>query len=155
MVSSQNVIDIYTDGACRGNPGPGGYAAVFCDETGQIVNEFTGHEAQTTNNRMELKGAILALENAPVGQSIRLHTDSTYVRDGITLWIHTWRRNQWMTSQKKPVKNQDLWQILDALCQNHTVEWFWVKAHQGHKMNEHADLLARQAILTCLMSVPS
>lgn len=141
-------VEIYTDGACRGNPGPGGYAALV-RYSGDHVDEVTGSEPLTTNNRMELMGAIAALESlektADSGRLVRLYTDSLYVKDGITRWIQGWRRNGWMNAAREPVKNRDLWQRLDLLAQARTIEWCWVKGHSGHPDNDRADFLARQA----------
>ena len=139
------VVDIYTDGACSGNPGPGGWGAVMKYAT--KIREMSGCEPETTNNRMELMAAIQALEALNRSVKARLHTDSRYLRDGITQWVPKWRQNGWRTSDKKPVKNQDLWQRLDLACQQHDIEWFWVKAHNGHEMNERADFLAKNAII--------
>lgn len=150
----QTTLEIYTDGACSGNPGPGGYAALLC-HSADFIQELTGYEAATTNNRMELMGAITALEHAPPERPLRIYTDSTYVKDGITLWIHKWRLNQWRNAQKEPVKNQDLWKRLDALTHQRSIEWCWVRGHQGHPLNERADALARQAVLSCMMGSAS
>ncbi|MAB14471.1 ribonuclease HI [Parvibaculum sp.] len=137
-------IDIYTDGACSGNPGPGGWGAlmIWRDEE----KELCGGETATTNNRMELMGAIQALEALKRPSKVALHTDSTYVRDGITKWIHNWKRNGWKTAAKKPVKNAELWQRLEAALERHEVEFHWVKGHSGHPENERADELARQGM---------
>ncbi|NIJ41753.1 ribonuclease HI [Parvibaculum indicum] len=137
-------IDIYTDGACSGNPGPGGWGAlmIWRDEE----KELCGGETATTNNRMELMGAIQALEALKRPSRVALHTDSTYVRDGITKWIHNWKRNGWKTAAKKPVKNAELWQRLEAALERHEVEFHWVKGHSGHPENERADELARQGM---------
>ncbi len=137
-------IDIYTDGACSGNPGPGGWGAlmIWRDEE----KELCGGETATTNNRMELMGAIQALEALKRPSKVALHTDSTYVRDGITKWIHNWKRNGWKTAAKKPVKNAELWQRLEAALERHDVEFHWVKGHSGHPENERADELARQGM---------
>jgi len=135
------VVDIYTDGACRGNPGPGGWGAVL--RYGEYEREICGGEATaTTNNRMELTAPIQALESLTRPSVVRLHTDSTYVRDGITKWVPRWRRNGWQTVDKQPVKNVDLWQRLDAAVSRHEVQWHWVKGHAGHPENERADRLA-------------
>ncbi len=134
-------VTIYTDGACSGNPGPGGWGAILV--WGEHRKELNGGEAVTTNNRMELLGAISALEALKRRTPVALHTDSTYVRDGITKWIHGWKRNGWKTAAKKEVKNADLWQRLDELRRDHDVEWHWVKGHAGHPENERADELAR------------
>jgi ribonuclease HI len=141
-------VEIYTDGACRGNPGPGGYAALV-RYSSDHVHEVTGSEPLTTNNRMELMGAIAALESlesvVESGRPVRLYTDSLYVKDGITRWIQGWRRNGWMNAAREPVKNRDLWQRLDVLAQARIIEWCWVKGHSGHPDNDRADFLARQA----------
>ena len=134
-------IDIWTDGACSGNPGPGGWGALLV--SGGKRKELHGGEAETTNNRMELSAAIEALTALKKPSLVRLHTDSTYVKDGLTKWIHGWKRNGWKTAAKKPVKNKDLWQALDEACQRHEIEWIWVKGHAGDEGNEKADALAR------------
>ncbi|CDO60441.1 Ribonuclease HI [Candidatus Phaeomarinobacter ectocarpi] len=134
-------VDVYTDGACSGNPGPGGWGAILT--SGENEREISGGEADTTNNRMELMAAIMALETMKRPVEVHLHTDSTYVRDGITKWIHGWKKNGWRTAAKKPVKNADLWQRLEEAASRHTVEWHWVKGHAGHPQNERADELAR------------
>lgn len=140
-----DVVDIYTDGACSGNPGPGGWGVVMRWKGHE--KELSGFEPETTNNRMELMAAISGLETLKRGVGrVRVHTDSTYVKDGITKWIHGWKRNGWKTSDKKPVKNQDLWQRLDAALTSHDVEWHWVKGHAGHPENERCDEIARLAI---------
>jgi ribonuclease HI len=137
-------VVIFTDGACSGNPGPGGWGAILT--SGQHRKELKGGEDHTTNNRMELMGAISALEALKGPSNVELHTDSQYVQQGISKWIHGWKRNGWRTADKKPVKNTDLWQRLDAAMQRHDVKWHWVKGHAGHDMNERADELAREAI---------
>ena len=137
-------VTIYTDGACSGNPGPGGWGALL--EYGGASKEICGGETQTTNNRMELMAAIAALETLKKPCNVTLYTDSTYVRNGITSWIHNWRRNNWRTASRKPVKNADLWQRLDEAHQRHEMNWQWVKGHAGHPGNERADELARQGI---------
>ena len=141
---SEPHLIIHTDGACSGNPGPGGWAAIL--SFGTQVKELKGGEHHTTNNRMELNAAIAALEALKRPCLVDLHTDSQYLRDGITKWIKTWKRNGWRTSEKKPVKNADLWQKLDALCSRHQVRWHWLRGHVGHPLNERADALAREAI---------
>ena len=141
---AETVIDVYTDGACSGNPGPGGWGAILRWRGHE--KELSGGEAQTTNNRMEMMAAIAAIESVKRAATIRLHTDSTYLRDGITKWIHAWKRQGWKTADKKPVKNVDLWQRLEAAIESHHVEWHWVKGHAGHPENERADELARKAI---------
>ena len=135
------VVDIYTDGACSGNPGPGGWGALIVWRG--KTKELSGGEALTTNNRMELLAAIEALEALKRPIPVRLHTDSVYLRDGISRWIHKWRQNGWRTAARKPVKNVDLWQRLDEARTAHDVEWHWVKGHAGHPENERADELAR------------
>ena len=141
--SSPKVI-IYTDGACRGNPGPGGWGAVLL--SGEHEREIWGGEAATTNNRMELMAAIAALEALKRPSLVRLHTDSNYLKEGITRWLHGWKRNGWKTADKKPVKNVDLWQRLEAAMAPHKVEFFWVRGHAGHPENERADALAREGM---------
>lgn len=143
MTTGPHVI-IHTDGACSGNPGPGGWGAILT--SGQHEKELKGGEEHTTNNRMELMGAIAALEALKAPSTVEMHTDSKYVQQGISQWIHGWKRNGWKTADKKPVKNTDLWQRLDAAIQRHDVKWHWVKGHAGHKYNERADQLARDAI---------
>lgn len=138
-------IAIYTDGACSGNPGPGGWGAIL--RAGEHEKELSGGEDETTNNRMELMAAIAALEELKKPSSIDLFTDSTYVRDGIMKWIHNWKRNGWKTAAKKPVKNVDLWKRLELAMEPHDIEWHWVKGHNGHPDNERADELARNAII--------
>jgi ribonuclease HI len=137
-------VDIYTDGACSGNPGPGGWGAIL--RYNGIEKELSGSDPGTTNNRMEMMAAIAALEALKRPARVRLHTDSTYLKDGITKWIHAWKARGWKTANKKPVKNQDLWQRLEAALVPHQVTWFWVKGHAGHAENERADELARTAI---------
>ena len=134
-------VTVYTDGACSGNPGPGGWGAILI--YGAHRKELSGGEAQTTNNRMELMAAISALETLKQPCEVELWTDSNYVKDGISKWIAGWRRNGWKTAEKKPVKNAELWQRLDAARDRHTVTWNWVKGHAGHPENERADELAR------------
>ena len=136
----------YTDGACSGNPGPGGWAALLIAREGAKVlktRELNGGEALTTNNRMELMAAISALESLSRATAITIITDSTYVKNGVTQWIHGWKRNGWRTAAKKPVKNDDLWRRIDAAQATHDVTWEWVKGHAGHPENERADELAR------------
>ena len=147
---SNDVVEIFTDGACSGNPGPGGWAAILRFRGEQ--KELTGGERETTNNRMEMMAAIAALEALKRPTQIEITTDSTYVKDGITRWIHGWKKNGWKTSAKKPVKNQDLWQRLDQALAPHEVEWHWVRGHDGHPENERADALARQAAARQMMS---
>lgn len=137
-------VEIWTDGACSGNPGPGGWGAIL--KKGQAEREVSGAEPATTNNRMELMAAIVALEALTRPCAVRLHIDSQYVRQGITQWIHGWKRNGWKTADKKPVKNDDLWRRLDDAAARHRIDWNWVKGHAGDPMNERADALARAAI---------
>ena len=136
-----NKVIVHTDGACSGNPGPGGWGAIL--EFNGTRKELSGGEAETTNNRMELTGAIMALESLKRPCSVEMHVDSAYVKDGITKWIHGWKRNGWKTADKKPVKNVELWQRLDAAIATHQISWRWVKGHAGHAENERADELAR------------
>ena len=137
-------VEIFTDGACRGNPGPGGWAALLRSQG--VEKMFSGAEQETTNNRMELMAAIQGLEALKRASSVALTTDSQYVRQGITQWIHGWKRNGWKTSQKQPVKNKVLWQRLDVAVAKHHVEWHWVKGHSGHEENERVDMAANDAI---------
>ena len=137
-------VELYTDGACKGNPGPGGWGALL--RFGDVERELCGGEPETTNNRMELMAAIAGLRALKQGCQVTLTTDSVYVRDGVTRWMANWKRNGWKTANKKPVKNQDLWQALDAQCQRHTIDWQWVKGHSGHPGNERADELANRGI---------
>lgn len=134
-------VEIFTDGACSGNPGPGGWGAILRYNGNE--KELSGGEADTTNNRMELMAAIEALNALKSHCKVDLHTDSVYVRDGIGKWIHGWKKNGWRTADKKPVKNAELWQALDAARSRHDVTWHWVKGHAGHPENERADELAR------------
>ena len=139
----------YTDGACSGNPGPGGWGAVLEARDGAALvksRELSGGEAETTNNRMEMMAAIVVLETLERPSALTVVTDSTYLRDGITDWIHGWKKNGWKTASRKPVKNADLWQRLDAAQTRHQVSWEWVKGHAGHEQNERADELARAEI---------
>jgi ribonuclease HI len=138
------VVEIYTDGACRGNPGPGGWAATL--RLGESEKELAGAEANTTNNRMELTAVIRALEALTRPVQAKVYTDSEYVRRGITEWVASWKKRGWLTADRKPVKNQDLWQRLDELAAAHKIEWHWVKGHAGVPGNERVDLLANQAI---------
>ncbi len=137
-------VTIHTDGACSGNPGPGGWGVIL--QWGDHTKELHGGEAHTTNNRMELTAAIMALESLKRPVVVDLHSDSQYLRQGITSWIHGWKKNGWRTADKKPVKNADLWQRLDAAVHRHTVHWHWVRGHAGHDLNERADELAREGI---------
>jgi ribonuclease HI len=136
-------VIIHTDGACSGNPGPGGWGAIL--KFGEVEKELKGGEAHTTNNRMELMAAISGLEALKAPCLVDMNTDSTYVREGITKYINNWKRNGWRTAAKEPVKNVDLWQRLDAAAQSHTVNWHWVKGHSGDHYNERADELVNEA----------
>ena len=136
---------IYTDGACSGNPGPGGWGAILM--FGEKTREICGGEGATTNNRMELMAAIQALETLTKSCQVELHTDSQYVMKGISEWIHAWKRRGWRTADNKPVKNEDLWRRLDEARGRHDVQWRWVKGHSGHEHNERADELARQGLI--------
>ena len=137
-------VEIYTGGACRGNPGPGGWGATL--EMGEHFRELSGAEAMTTNNRMELTAVISALEALKRPVPVKLYTDSEYVRRGITEWLKSWKARGWKTADKKPVKNQDLWERLDAVAAQHQIEWHWVKGHSGVPGNERVDRLANAAI---------
>jgi ribonuclease HI len=141
---SADKVVVFTDGACSGNPGPGGWGAILTFKG--VEKELKGGEAHTTNNRMELMAAISALEAMKRPCLVELHTDSQYVKNGITSWSHNWKRNGWRTADKKPVKNEDLWRRLDEALAIHNVDWRWVKGHAGHDMNERADALARAAL---------
>ncbi|CAG9932205.1 ribonuclease HI [Candidatus Nitrotoga arctica] len=141
---SEDIVEIYTDGACKGNPGVGGWGALL-----QIMGkerELCGGEAHTTNNRMELLAAIRALEALKRPCRVVLHTDSKYVQQGISIWVHNWKQRGWKTADKKPVKNEDLWRTLDELANKHHVQWVWIKGHAGHDGNERADELANRGI---------
>ena len=141
-------VIIHTDGACSGNPGPGGWGAVL--QSGAKTRELKGGDLATTNNRMELMAAIQALEALTRDCKVELHTDSTYVMKGISEWIHNWKRRGWLTADKKPVKNDDLWKRLDTARLRHDVAWRWVKGHAGHELNERADTLAREGMIATL-----
>ena len=141
---AKDTVDIYTDGACSGNPGPGGWGALL--HWRDHEKELNGGETATTNNRMELLAAIAALEHLKRGARVRLHTDSLYLKDGITQWIKRWQANGWRTAARKPVKNEDLWRRLTAAIERHDVEWHWVRGHSGHPENERADQLARLGV---------
>jgi ribonuclease HI len=143
MITKPKIV-IYTDGACSGNPGPGGWGAILM--SGAHRKELKGGEPATTNNRMELLAAINALEALKKPSEVELWTDSQYVRNGISAWIHGWKRNGWKTADKKPVKNAELWQRLDAARHRHDISWHWVKGHAGHPENERADELAREGL---------
>jgi ribonuclease HI len=138
-------VDIFTDGACKGNPGPGGWGAIL--RMGRHEKELSGSDPETTNNRMELTAAIKGLSALIEPCEVTLHSDSKYVLDGITKWVHGWKRNGWVNSSKQPVRNADLWHELIAAAQPHTVHWVWVKGHDGHPENERADQLASEAAL--------
>ena len=141
---TETLINIYADGGCRGNPGPGGWGVLM--QIGENSKELWGGEANTTNNRMELTAVIRALEALKRPTAAHIHTDSQYVQKGISQWIHNWKRNGWRTADKKPVKNAELWQRLDELAQTHELKWLWVKGHAGHPGNERADALANRGI---------
>jgi ribonuclease HI len=143
-MAAEETVDLYTDGACRGNPGPGGWGVLLRFDRHE--KELWGGERDTTNNRMELTAAIRGLEALKRPVSARVHTDSQYVLKGISEWIHGWKKNGWKTSNRKPVKNDDLWRELDALRSQHELEWIWVKGHAGHPENERADALANRGI---------
>lgn len=141
---SDQIVEIYTDGACSGNPGPGGWGVLLRFKG--VEKELCGGEEETTNNRMELAAAINGLRALTRPVKVSLYTDSTYVKDGITKWIHNWKKNGWKTAAKKPVKNADLWQQLEDALAKHDVDWHWVKGHDGHEENERADALAREGV---------
>lgn len=137
-------VEIYTDGACQGNPGPGGWGVILRYKG--VEKELSGFSPETTNNRMELQAAIEGLKALKRPMEVEIYTDSQYLRDGVTLWLPGWKAKGWRLASKKPVKNQDLWEEIDTLSQRHTIEWHWVRGHQGHPENERADTLAREAI---------
>jgi ribonuclease HI len=139
-----DIVEIYTDGACKGNPGAGGWGALL--RRGEKIRELHGGEPLTTNNRMELMAVIRALEALESGSRVRLHTDSQYVQLGISDWIKSWKKNGWRTAAKKPVKNDDLWRRLDEVAQQHDIEWLWVRGHDGNVGNERADALANLGV---------
>ena len=143
-MANETPIIIYTDGACRGNPGPGGWGALL--QAGPHEKALCGGEAHTTNNRMELTAVIRALQALKRPSAVQIHTDSQYVQKGISEWIHNWKRRGWLTADKQPVNNVDLWQMLDELASAHEIDWRWVKGHAGHPGNERADQLANQGI---------
>lgn len=143
-MTERNTVDIYTDGACSGNPGPGGWGAIL--RYNGTEREMSGGAPDTTNNRMELMAAIQALETLKRPVTARVHTDSTYVKDGITKWMDQWKARGWRTAAKKPVKNVDLWRRLDEAAARHDISWHWVRGHSGHPENERADELARQGL---------
>ena len=144
---TERVVEVYADGACKGNPGPGGWGVLML--TGGKERELHGGEPATTNNRMELTAVIRALESLPRGRRVRLYTDSQYVQKGMKEWIHDWKRRGWRTADRKPVKNEDLWRQLDDEARHHKVEWHWVKGHAGHPGNERADALANKGVDGC------
>jgi len=143
-MNAECAVEIYTDGACKGNPGIGGWGALLV--SGGKTRELFGGEAHTTNNRMEMMAVIRALEALKRRCRVRLHTDSKYVQQGISEWIHSWKKRGWKTADKKPVKNEDLWRELDELAAQHDIEWLWVKGHSGHGGNERADELANRGV---------
>lgn len=140
----EEIVELFTDGACSGNPGPGGWGAIL--RVGDKEKELWGGEVQTTNNRMELTAVIRGLEALKRPVSVRVYTDSQYVQKGISEWIHGWKKRGWKTADKQPVKNEDLWRSLDTLAAGHRVQWLWVKGHAGHPENERADALARKGV---------
>ncbi|MEQ8267218.1 MAG: ribonuclease HI [Parvibaculum sp.] len=150
MKGQDGFVDIYTDGACSGNPGPGGWGVLMLYKDNE--KELCGGEPATTNNRMELMAAIQALEALKRGTKVRIHTDSNYVKDGITKWIHGWKKNGWKNAAKQPVKNAELWRRLEAALESHEVSWHWVKGHSDHPENDRADALARQGMAPYLAS---
>ena len=149
---SEQVVDVYADGACRGNPGRGGWGVTL--QVGSSVKELYGGEPLTTNNRMELTAVIRALEALKWPATVRIHTDSQYVQKGITAWIHNWKRRGWRTADKTPVKNDDLWRRLDELASIHRIEWIWVRGHAGNVGNERADRLANMGIDAMILDSP-
>lgn len=159
-MQKEKTILIFTDGGCSGNPGPGAWAYLIAttSEPQTIIEEHSGAEPHTTNNRMELQAVIAALESIhntrPATQEISLHTDSQYVQKGISQWIKSWKQNNWRTANKEPVKNKDLWQHLDQLAADLPIKWNWVKGHAGHKYNEHCDMLVRKAITSIQAQAP-
>ena len=148
--NNTEVVTVYADGACKGNPGPGGWGVLIC--MGQHSKELFGGEIMTTNNRMELTAVIRALEALKRSCQLKIYTDSVYVQKGMTEWIVGWKARGWRTSDKKPVKNDDLWQQLDGLAQAHEIEWIWVKGHAGHEGNERADALANEGVAQVLQT---
>ena len=145
MTVIKETVQIFTDGACKGNPGVGGWGVLI--KSSNFINELKGYEQLTTNNRMELIAVIEGIKSIEKNANIEITTDSKYVKNGINLWINNWKKNDWKTSSKKPVKNKELWLDLDKLVQNYNIEWKWVKGHSGHPGNERADELANAAIL--------
>ena len=148
LEKKSEIVEVYADGACKGNPGPGGWGVWI--RMGQHSKELCGGELLTTNNRMELTAVIRALEALKRTCQLQIYTDSVYVQKGMTEWLASWKARGWRTSDKKPVKNDDLWQQLDALAQQHEIEWFWVKGHAGHEGNERADALANEGVAKVL-----
>ena len=148
--NNTEVVTVYADGACKGNPGPGGWGVLI--RMGQHSKELFGGEIMTTNNRMELTAVIRALEALKRSCQLKIYTDSVYVQKGMTEWIVGWKARGWRTSDKKPVKNDDLWQQLDGLAQTHEIEWIWVKGHAGHEGNERADVLANEGVAQVLQA---
>jgi len=144
MTEESEIVEIFTDGACSGNPGPGGWGAILRFKG--VEKEMCGGEPNTTNNRMELMAAIRALESLKRDVTVRIYTDSNYVKQGITEWLPKWKHNGWKTADKKPVKNKELWQRLEIALGQHRIEWHWVKGHAGHAENERADALARKGL---------
>ena len=144
--SSVPLVELYTDGACSGNPGPGGGAYLLRHKASGSEREDSGGDQQTTNSRMELQAVIEALSSLKRSSEVKLHTDSQYVHQGISSWIHNWKKRGWKTADKKPVKNEDLWRRLDALASEHSIEWIWVRGHAGHEGNERADALANRGV---------
>jgi ribonuclease HI len=144
MSDQEDVVEVYADGACKGNPGAGGWGVLL--KCGAHCKEIFGGETHTTNNRMELTAVIKALEALKRASIVRVHTDSQYVQKGISVWIHDWKKRGWKTADKKPVKNADLWRRLDDLASQHRIEWIWVKGHAGHAGNERADALANLGV---------
>ena len=145
MTIIKETVQMFTDGACKGNPGVGGWGVLI--KSSNFINELKGYEQLTTNNRMELIAVIEGIKSIEKNANIEITTDSKYVKNGINLWINNWKKNDWKTSSKKPVKNKELWLDLDKLVQNYNIEWKWVKGHSGHPGNERADQLANAAIL--------
>ena len=143
-MADENIIELFSDGACKGNPGLGGWGVLI--KNSKTLNELKGSQQQTTNNRMELIAVIEGLKSIKKHSHIQITTDSMYVKNGINQWINNWKKNGWRTATKKPVKNKDLWQELDELVQNYSIKWLWVKGHSGHPGNERADQLANEAI---------
>jgi ribonuclease HI len=148
MTDTAKTVVIHTDGACKGNPGPGGWGAIL--RTGAHEKEIFGGELQTTNNRMELTAVIRALESLKRHCSVKVYTDSQYVQKGISEWLAQWKRRGWRTAARQPVKNEDLWRELDELAQQHRIEWHWVRGHAGHVENERADVLANRGVQSVL-----